>query len=58
LGNWALGNQSAEDLTLGQDYSVRIDGSNYTLAPIPIPSAIVLLGSGLLGLVVVKRRRS
>lgn len=58
LGNWMLGNQAAEDLTLGKDFLVRIDGSNYTLAPIPIPSTIMLLAGGLMGLAALRWRRA
>ena len=38
--------------------SVLTDGGNTTFAQVPIPGAIWLLGSGLLGLVTIRRRRA
>jgi hypothetical protein len=57
LGGWELTNQAGTVLTLGTDYFVNPVGTNYEIV-VPIPSAIVLLGGGLLGLVALRRRRS
>ena len=58
LGNWEFGNQSAVSFTQGVDYFVAQVGSNYVVSAVPIPSAILLLGGGLVSLVALRRRRS
>ena len=35
----------------------QIQGTNYTVSAVPIPAAVWLLGSGVVGLVVLKRRK-
>jgi hypothetical protein len=57
LGNWVIGNQEADVLIQGVDYSVSLVGDTYTVAQIPIPGAIWLLGSALAGLIGIRRRR-
>lgn len=58
LGNWVLGNQSAVTLIEGVDYIVQLDGTNYNIAAVPIPSTIVLLGGALIALAAARRRLS
>ena len=58
LGNWVIGDQSANKLIEGVDFRVAFAGDTYTIQPVPIPSAILLLGGGLVSLIAVRRRRS
>lgn len=58
LGKWVIGNQSAVSLVEGTDYLISQDGTNYRItSAVPIPGALWLLGSGLLGFVTIRRRR-
>lgn len=62
LDNWVLADQNAMALTLGSDYQICHSGTDYHIVQagtscVPIPGAIWLLGSGLFGLVAIRRRR-
>jgi hypothetical protein len=56
LGNWVLGDQNSVKLIEDTDYIVGLNGSDYTVKAVPIPSALLLLGGGLLGLLGIRRR--
>lgn len=56
LGGWVLGDQNATRLTFGEDYTVAMVGSDYIVKAVPIPSALFLLGGGLVGLVGIRRK--
>ena len=58
LIGWELTNQAGDILELGDDYFVTSLGDNYVIAEyvVPIPSAILLLGGGLISLFAVRRR--
>ena len=56
LGSWVLGNQAGTDLYEDTDFQVILTGNTYTVTAIPIPSALWLLGSGLIGIVGVRRK--
>jgi len=59
LGNWVFGNQLAVSFTQGVDYIVTHVGTNYVVSSasaVPIPAAVWLLGSGLIGLIGLRRR--
>jgi hypothetical protein len=53
LGGFNFFNQSSQAL----DFIVTQVGTNYVVSAVPIPAAAWLLGSGLVGLVVLKRRK-
>lgn len=61
LGDWELTLQNGDILST-LEYEVLASGSNYILAdtgsssPVPIPSAILLLGGGLFGMLGVRRK--
>jgi hypothetical protein len=59
LGNWELTLQDGTVLTT-IDYTVLVSGSDYILtdtpAAVPIPSAIILLGGGLFGMLGIRRK--
>jgi hypothetical protein len=57
LGNWTFGNAAAVSFIQGVDYVVSHVGTNYTVSAVPIPAAVWLLGSGVVGLVALKRRK-
>jgi hypothetical protein len=57
LGTWTFGNAAAVSFTQGVDYIVSHIGTNYTVSAVPIPAAVWLLGSGVVGLVALKRRK-
>jgi hypothetical protein len=61
LGGWELTLQDGLVLTMGDnfpiDYTVLYDGTDYTITnAVPIPSALLLLGGGLLGLLGIRRK--
>jgi hypothetical protein len=58
LGSWVFGNQASVSFVQGVDYFVTLVGTNYVVSgsAVPIPAAAWLLGSGLLGLVAIRRR--
>ena len=56
LGNWIMGDQDANALAFGQDYTVDLFEGDYTIRAVPIPSAILLFGGGLLGMLGIRRK--
>lgn len=59
LGNWTFGNQDAVSFVKDVDYFVYQSGPNYIVSynnAVPVPAAVWLLGSGLLGLIGIRRR--
>jgi hypothetical protein len=59
LGNWTFGNQDAVSFVKDVDYFVNQSGSNYIVSynnAVPVPAAVWLLGTGLLGLIGIRRR--
>ena len=56
--DWALHSDVSDALPWGKAFSpgFMLNGQEFTSAPIPIPSAVWLLGSGLLGLVGLRRK--
>jgi hypothetical protein len=57
LGGWALGDQSGTDIP-DSKFDVTLVGSTFEITPVPIPSAILLLGGGLVSLIAIRRRRT
>ena len=57
LGNWVFTNNTTGFSIPSSNYSVSQIGTNYLVSPVPIPAAAWLLGSGLVGLVALKRRK-
>lgn len=57
LSNWVFGNQSGQTIA-ASNYVVSHIGTNYVISPAaaPTPAAVWLLGSGLVGLVALRRR--
>ncbi len=53
LGDFNFFNQGSQAL----DFIVTQVGTNYVVSAVPIPAAVWLLGSGLVGLVALKRRK-
>jgi len=60
LDGWVLSNQSSEVLVEGIDYLIAQgpDGYHIRCPSVPIPGAFILLGSGLFGLLAIRRRRT
>jgi hypothetical protein len=58
LGGWVFGNQSSVSFVQGVDFFVSQVGGNYVVSgsAVPIPAAVWLLGSGLVGLIGLRRR--
>lgn len=50
LGNFELAHQSAEVIPQDQ-YNIILDGNDYRISNVPLPSALILLCSGLMGLI-------
>jgi hypothetical protein len=59
LGNWVFGNQGGNTISPSA-YVVNHVGTNYVVSAsaVPIPAAVWLLGSGVVGLVALKRRKA
>jgi hypothetical protein len=58
LGSWVFGNQQAVSFVQNVDYFVTQVGGGYVVSgsAVPIPAAVWLLGSGLVGLIGLRRR--
>jgi hypothetical protein len=61
LGGWELTLQDGNVLAMGDnfpiEYTVLFDGTDYTITnAVPIPSALLLLGTGIAGLVGIRRK--
>lgn len=58
LGNFELGDQKGNVIPADL-YSILKDGSDYIISNnvVPIPSALILLGCGLAGMVGIRRRQ-
>lgn len=55
LGNFELGDQSG-NVIANDLYNIIVSGSDYKISDVPIPSALLLLGSGLVGLLGFRRK--
>jgi hypothetical protein len=56
LGNWVLGDQLANTLIEGVDFQVASIGTDYMVKAVPIPPALLLFGSGIIGVLGIRRR--
>ena len=56
LGGWELTDSLGVVLAEGVDYQVLMEGTDYRITAVPIPSAALLFGTGLLVLVGARRR--
>lgn len=55
LGDWELGSQAGEVIP-AELYNIVQSGTDYTITRAPIPSALLLLGGGLVGLLGIRRK--
>lgn len=59
LGEWMIFDQDGDDENpiIGVDFTVLYSDGDYTIKAVPLPSALILLGSGLAGMVGIRRRQ-
>lgn len=65
LGGWELSLQNGDVLTMGAnypfEYDVVLDGTDYIITnmdPVPVPSTLLLLGGGIIGVLGLRRKVS